>query len=100
VVRNGRITGCARGLYLASRGILVDGVSTIANEAGMYLGNSGSLVMHSVSNDNTGAPVGSVRNGNFVSCPSAVQETTADGNTYNNNKTHQAGCVLFNNVAP
>jgi len=99
VVRNGKITRCAKGLYLASRAILVDGVATVANQAGMYLGNSGNLVTRSISNDNTGSMT-IVRDGIFLECPSAAVENTALGNTYQSIRTDQAGCVLTSNLAP
>lgn len=100
IVRNGRITGCARGIYMGSRAVLVDGVSTFDNHAGIFLGNSGNLVTRSVSNDNYGAPVGIVRDGLYLTCPSAAIENTATGNTHANIKTDQAGCVLYGNLAP
>jgi len=99
IVRNGKVTRCTQGIFLDSRGVLIDGVATVANQAGMFLGNSGNLVTRSISNDNTGSMT-IVRDGIFLECPSAAVGNTAVGNTYDSIRTDQPGCVLTSNLAP
>jgi hypothetical protein len=91
-IRNGFITGsCYVGLAVASStGVLIDRVSAIANSStGMSLG-SGSLVVHSISNDNA--------EGISLGCPSNAIDDTALGN--GTNLGVSTACNLFNSLAP
>jgi len=99
IVRNGRVTRCSIGVLLDSRAVLIEGVSTLSNQdAGLFLGNSGNLVIRSISNDNGGT--GIFRYGLFLSCPSNAIDNTIVGNDFGNLHTDQAGCNLSGNLAP
>jgi hypothetical protein len=99
VIRNGRVTRCSRAIFLGSRAVVIDHVQAFGNLSGIYVGNSGGLVIDSISNDNVGAQF-FVEDGIFMSCPSLAVGNTALGNDFKNIRTDQAGCVLVDNLAP
>ena len=99
IIRNGKITRCSRAVFMGSRAVLVDRISTFANRAGINVGNSGGLVTRSNSRDNTGGNA-VIGDGIFISCPGIASDNTALGNDQDNIETDQAGCILRNNLAP
>ena len=99
VIRNGRVTRCSRAIFLGSRAVLIDRIQAFGNLSGIYVGNSGGLVINSISNDNANAQF-FVEDGIFMSCPSLAVGNTALGNEFKNIRTDQSGCVLVDNLAP
>jgi len=99
VIRNGRVTRCSRAIFLGSRAVLIDHIQAFGNLSGIYVGNSGGLVIDSISNDNADAQF-FVEDGIFMSCPSLAVGNTALGNEFENIRTDQSGCVLVDNLAP
>lgn len=100
VIRNGSTTGCDNGINLDSKGVLIDGVSTISDKTGLFLGNAGNLVVDSISNDNNGSGGAFSGLGIFLECPTNAVNNTAVGNAFENIRTDQPGCILFNNLTP
>jgi hypothetical protein len=99
IVRNGLVTRCTIGILLDSRAVLIDGVSVRSNsDGGIFLGNSGSLVIRSISNDNAGT--GPFRYGLFQGCPANALENTLVDNDFGNYHTDQAGCNAADNLIP
>jgi hypothetical protein len=90
IVRNGHVTDCERGLFLPGPGVLIDQVEALSNSSDAILLDRGSLVAHSIVDDNGGVGISNI-------CPSVVVDSTIVDNFSGN---IAGGCNIWNDLAP